>query len=366
MQQSFTISQIAEALNADLDGDEALIVRGAAEPADAGPDELALAMEPKFAEGLAHCRARAAVLWEGADWRELGLDAAIFVRRSRYAMSGLTALMDPGPDIAPGVHATAVIGDGAEIGPDAAIGPFAVIGRGARLGARARIASHVSVGEGSIIGDDALLHAGARIGRNVRIGHRFIAQPCAVVGSDGFSFVTKEKSRAEAARETLGDASGGDQDQSWDRIHSLGGVVIGDDVEVGANCCIDAGTIRPTIIGAGCKMDNQVHIAHNCEIGQDCLLAGQVGIAGSAKIGNNVVFGGQVGVADNIFIGDGVVAGGASVVMSNVPAGRVVMGHPATKMEMYIETYKALRRLPRLAKQVLGLQNAVSKSSSGD
>ncbi len=164
------------------------------------------------------------------------------------------------------------------------------------------------------IGADALIHSGARIGRAVRIGARFIAQPGAVIGADGFSFVTPEKSRAEAARETMGDA-GDAQAQSWTRIHSLGSVMLGDDIEVGANSCIDAGTIRPTRIGDGTKIDNQVHVAHNCEVGRDCLFAGQVGIAGSVKIGDNVILGGQVGVVDNIFIGDGVVAGGGTVIL---------------------------------------------------
>ncbi|MDJ0630255.1 MAG: UDP-3-O-(3-hydroxymyristoyl)glucosamine N-acyltransferase [Rhodobacter sp.] len=362
----YTISQIAEALGADLFGDATVLVTGAAEPADAGPDDLALAMDPKYADGLGQGAARAAMLWDGADWQGLGLKAAIVVRRARYAMSGLTALMDPGPDIEPGVHPTAVIGEGARIGGGAAIGPFVVVGRGVRIGANARIAPHVSIAEGARIGDGALIHAGARIGRNVRIGDRFIAHPGAVIGADGFSFVTPEKSRAEAARETMGDAGDAEQAQSWTRIHSLGSVTLGNDVEIGANSCIDAGTIKPTKVGDGTKIDNHVHVAHNCEIGRDCLFAGQVGIAGSVKIGDNVILGGQVGVVDNIFIGDGVVAGGGTVILSNAPAGRVLLGYPAMKMETHVETYKALRRLPRLAATVAELQKAVPKPGAND
>nr|MDJ0827898.1 UDP-3-O-(3-hydroxymyristoyl)glucosamine N-acyltransferase [Rhodobacter sp.] len=203
------------------------------------------------------------------------------------------------------------------------------------------------------------------LGRNVQIGDGFIAQPGAVIGADGFSFVTPEKSRAEAARETLGDASAAAA-QSWTRIHSLGAVILGDDIEIGANSCIDAGTIKPTRVGDGTKIDNHVHIAHNCEIGRDCLFAGQVGIAGSVKIGDNVILGGQVGVVDNIFIGDGVVAGGGTVILSNAPAGRVLLGYPAMKMDTHVETYKALRRLPRLAATVAALQKAVPKPGAKD
>ena len=191
------------------------------------------------------------------------------------------------------------------------------------------------------------------------------AQPGARVGSDGFSFVTPEKSNVETARESLG-ANVETSEQSWSRIHSLGAVTIRDDVEVGANSCVDSGTIRPTEIGNGTKLDNQVHVGHNVVIGRDCLLCGQVGIAGSVDIGNNVVLGGKVGVSDNVFIGDNVVAGGGSSILSNVPAGRAVLGYPAVKMDSHIESYKALRRLPRLMRDVAALKKAISKSDTSD
>lgn len=359
------IEDIAIALGAEARGDLSLEVSGAAEPAEAGPDQLALAMDPKYADGLAKGGARAAILWEDADWQGLGLLAAILVPRARLAMAGLTRVFDPGPDLPPGIHPSAVFHESAKIGEGAAIGPFVVIGADVQIGPGSRIDSHVSIAAGARIGRDALLHPGVRIGRNVVIGDRFIAQPSAVIGADGFSFVTEEKSRAEAARETMGDA-GAAEGQPWLRIHSLGSVILGNDVEIGANSCIDAGTIRPTRVGSGTKIDNHVHIAHNCEIGRDCLFAGQVGIAGSVKIGNNVILGGQVGVVDNIFIGDGVVAGGGTVILSNAPAGRVLLGYPAVKMETHVETYKAIRRLPRLAADVAALKKAVPKPEASD
>lgn len=361
----FTLDQIAAALGARVEGDASLRIARAAEPAHATPDALALAMKPEYAEGLARGAARAAILWEGADWRALGLKAAIFVPRPRYAMSGLTRLMDPGPEIAPGIHPSAVIDPTALIGPGAAIGPLVVIGPRARIGPNARIAAHAVVAEDARIGADALLSAGVKVGARVQIGDRFIAQPGAVIGSDGFSFVTPEKSAVENVRESLGDA-GGATKQGWTRIHSLGSVTIGDDVEIGANACIDRGTIRDTEIGPGTKLDNLVHVGHNVTIGRDCLLCGQVGIAGSARIGDRVVFAGQVGVNDNIFVGDDVIAGGATKIFTNAPAGRVLLGYPAMKMDAHVESYKALRRLPRLFAQVAALQKAVSKSPESD
>ena len=164
----------------------------------------------------------------------------------------------------------------------------------------------------------------------------------------------------ENVRKTVGD-QGDARSQSWLRIHSLGAVSIGDDVEIGANCTIDNGTIRDTEIGSGSKLDNQVHVGHNTRIGRDCLICGQCGLSGSVEVGNNVVLGGQCGAADNIFIGDGVIAGGATKIISNVPAGRVVMGYPAVKMETHTEIYKAQRRLPRLMQDIEKLKKAVFK-----
>ncbi|WP_380052283.1 UDP-3-O-(3-hydroxymyristoyl)glucosamine N-acyltransferase [Falsihalocynthiibacter sp. SS001] len=353
-----TIAEIAEALGAQAFGKLDFEISGVSEPASATASDLALAMDQKYEEGLGQGAAQAAILWQGADWEALGLKAAIFVPRPRYAMSGLTSLLDPGPQI-DGIHCTAVIDPSASVGANAAIGPFVVIGAGAKIGANARISSHCSIEEGANIGDNALLRAGVRIGARVQIGDDFIANHGAVVGADGFSFVTPEKSGVEKARESLGD-QGETNAQSWTRIHSLGAVSIGDNVEIGANVTIDRGTIRNTAIGSGSKLDNQVHIGHNVQVGEDCLLCGQVGIAGSTRIGNRVVMGGQCGASDNIFIGDDVVAGGATKVFTNVPAGRVILGSPAVKMESQMEIQKAMRRLPRLMTQFRELQKTVS------
>lgn len=357
-----TIRDIAAALGAEAAGDLDLIMRGAAEPQAAAADQLALAMDPRYGAKLATGAAKAAMLWPGADWQGLGLKAAIFAPRGRLAMAGLSRILDPGPDIWPGIHPHAVVDPSAQIGEGAAIGPFVVIGRGVILGRGARIASHVSIAEGAVIGADALILQGARIGARVTIGDRFICHPGAVIGSDGFSFVTPEKSGVEEIRETLG-ARDQVREQSWTRIHSLGAVTIGDDVEIGANSAIDRGTVRDTTIGSGTKLDNLVHIGHNVQVGRDTLLCGQVGIAGSARIGDRVVLGGQCGVSDNIFVGDDVICGGATKIFTNAPAGRVLLGSPAVKMETHVEMQKALRRLPRLFARVAALEG---KAPEGD
>jgi len=354
-----TIRDLARALGAEAFGALDLVVTGVAEPAAAGPSDLAMAMSPRYAGGLAQGAARAAVIGSGMDWQALELEAAIVAPRPRLAMAGVTRAMDGGPQIVPGIHPMALVDPTAEIGAGAAIGPFVVIGAGVVIGQGARIASHVSIAEGARLGDDVLILQGARIGARVVIGDRAILHPNCVIGADGFSFVTPEASQVETTRASLGRADAAVTPQSWTRIHSLGSVQIGDDVEIGANATVDRGTVADTTIGDGTKLDNMVHVGHNCRIGRDCLLCGQVGIAGSVKIGDRVVLGGQTGVADNLEIGSDVVTGASTIILSTVPPGRALLGYPAVRMETQVEMYKGLRRLPRLAKAVAEVQKAV-------
>ncbi|WP_439156447.1 UDP-3-O-(3-hydroxymyristoyl)glucosamine N-acyltransferase [Yoonia sp.] len=347
-----SIAEIAAALGAQALGAINIVVDGAAEPAAAGPGDLALAMTPAYGHALALGRARAAVIWPGADWQALGLEAAIIAPRARLAMAGLTRMLDrpldgSGIDPLASVHPTAIIG------ADVTIGPFTVVGAGAVIGAGSWIADQVSIAAGVKIGESCQIHAGVRLQRGVSLGNRVILQPGVAIGGDGFSFVTAAPSNVELARETLGAVPlVAPQDPTWHRIHSLGGVEIGDDVEIGANSTVDAGTVRATRVGRGTKVDNLVQVGHNVILGDHCLLCAQAGIAGSTVIGDRVVVGGKAGVADNLSVGDDVVLGGGSVVLSHVPSGRVMMGYPATKMQTHLESYKALRRLPRFLRQM--------------
>ncbi|MEM8537269.1 MAG: UDP-3-O-(3-hydroxymyristoyl)glucosamine N-acyltransferase [Pseudomonadota bacterium] len=347
-----TIKDIAAALGADALGAVDLMVRGAAEPASAGQDDLALAMTPAYADALAQGKARAAVVWPGADWQAMGLEAAIIAPRARLAMAHLTQLLDV-PMPVTGVSPQAAVDPSAVLGAHVSVGAFTVIGAGAEIGDDSSVAGHVTIAQGARIGKGCVIHPGVRLQRNVTIGNGVILQPNVVIGGDGFSFVTAAPSNVEKARETLGEGpTEVPEDPKWYRIHSLGGVTIGDDVEIGANACVDAGTIRPTQVGRGTKIDSLVQVGHNVIVGADCLLCAQAGVAGSTVIGDRVVVGGKAGIADNLTVGDDVVLGGGSVVLSNVPGGRVMMGYPATKMQTHIDSYKALRRLPRLLRDL--------------
>ena len=354
-----TVSELAAALGVEAQGDGTLQISALSEPADAGPNDLALASNPKYADALSRGQARAALLWAEADWQGLGLRAALCVGRPRYSMATLTAAFDAAWPKAGEVHPTALIADDASVA--GGVGPYSVIGSGTVIEAGARIGAHVTIGPGCKIGPNAVFRDGARIAHDVSAGANLIVQPGAIIGGDGFSFVTPEPSAAETVRETLGESSG--SAQSWTRMHSLGGVEIGDDVEIGSGTSIDRGTIRATRIGTGTKIDSLVQVGHNVEIGEHCLLCGHAAVGGSSKIGNHVILGGKTGVVDNITVGDRVVTGAGTLLMANVPAGRAMLGYPATQMTSHIASYKALRRLPR---DIASLKKAVSKLGGSD
>ncbi len=340
---AMTVRDIAAAIGATALGAAHLEVKRPAEPDRAGADELALAMTPKWGEALGTSKARAAIVWPGADWRAFGLEAAIEVPRARLAMARLTRAFDAEP-VCTGLHPTAVIDESADIGRDVSIGPFSIIGAGVRIGAGTWIDSHVTLAEEFEIGTDGMIFAGVRMGRRVTLGDRCVVQPNAVIGADGFSFVTEGPSNEERAFHTMGRTPlDPPKNATRHRIYSLGSVVIGDDVEVGANSTIDAGTIRATQVGRGTKIDNLVQVGHNVVLGEDCVLCAQAAVAGSAQIGDRVVMGGKSGIKDNIKVGADVVLGGAAIVLNHVPAGSFMMGYPAQPMPAYRAQLKAAR-----------------------
>jgi len=340
---AYSVKDIAAALGAQAFGAVDILVTKPAEPGSASPDDLALAMTPAYGEALAASKVRAAVVWPGADWAALGLDAAIEVPRARLAMAHLTQAFAPKRDFT-GVDSSAVIHS--RISEGVSIGPLAMIDVDVSIGKGTQIGSHVSIARSSKIGAHCIIHPGVRIGEGVCIGDNCIIQPNAVIGADGFSFVTAGASNEERAFASMGrTALDPPKDAIRHRIHSLGSVVIGDDVEVGANSTVDAGTIRPTQVGRGTKIDNLVQVGHNVIVGEDCVLCAQAAVAGSTVLGNRVVMGGKSGIKDNVKIGADVVLGGGAIVLGNIAAGHFVMGYPAQDMPLYRAAQKALRKL---------------------
>lgn len=361
----FTLAELAALIDGQVHGDGGLPVRGLAEPGEAGPDDLAVAMSARFLAQIVRGRAQAAIVAEGAPWQDMGLKGVIVTQRPRLAMAGLTTRFAPSATAEPTIHPSAIIDSAALIDNQVSIGPHAVVEAGARIGAGSILGAGVFVGAGAHLGAGARLAPHVIIAAGTRIGANFVGHAGVVIGGDGFSFVTPEPSGVDEVKGSLADPVN-TASQAWAKIASIGGVVIGDDVEIGANSSVDAGTIRPTHVGNGTKIDALVQVGHNARVGENCLLCAHVAVGGSAVIGAGSVLGGQVGVADNVTLGEGVIAGGATKILSNVPQGRAILGYPAIKMEQHVEIYKALRRLPRLISRVAGLEKAISKDPSND
>ncbi len=353
MTKSYTMAEIATLLGAKLIGDGSLVVSHVVHPASLlAPDALVLAMDKTFLPMLAQSAAKAAIV---ADESEVppSILASISVGRSRVALSTLTRLFEEVVVVPVGIHPTAVIEEGAIIAPDARIGAQCFVASGAEIGAGTTLHPQVYIGSKAKIGAGGCFYSGVRIGARVDIGARAMIHFNTSIGADGFSFVTPQMGSVESAKAT--GEGGGASNTMLMRIASLGSVILGDDVEIGANSSIDRGTIISTRIGSGTKIDNQVQIGHNVQIGENCMLCGRTGIAGSAVIGNRVVLGGAVGVADHVKIGDDSVVMAMSGVAGNLPPQSLVVGVPAKSRKKMINDRHNLARIKGLVEKIADL-----------
>lgn len=255
--------------------------------------------------------------------------AIISVSDTRLALATLSALFDVRPALFPqGIHPTAVLGTGVDVAADVSVGPYSVVGEGTVIGPGARIGPHVSVGPSCFIAAGCTLHAGVRLYDGVVLGARVELHSGCVLGADGFGY-------ASGAAGAV-------------KIHQLGNVVIAEDVEIGANTCIDRGTLGATSIGPRSKIDNHCQVGHNVTIGSDCVIAGMTGIAGSTRLGDRVTLGGYVAVADHLSLGDDVRVAGRSGVTKDVPAGETWAGFPAQPYRSWVRSLYLAGRLERI------------------
>jgi UDP-3-O-[3-hydroxymyristoyl] glucosamine N-acyltransferase len=333
------LKDIADHLGCRIEGDDEIDVNGVATLEDAGPGDLTFFVNPKYAAELRETRASAVIL---------GLDAApapcamLRIDQPYLAFARAVELFADPWRPAPGAHPLAHVGDGVSIGDGASIGPFAVIGDGVSIGARTLVYPHVVIGRHAVLGDDCLVHARVSIRERVRIGHRVVIQDGAVIGGDGFGFARRK-------------------DGSHHKIPQIGGMVIEDDVEIGANATIDRPAVGETRIGAGTKIDNLVQIAHGVIIGRNVLLAAQVGVAGSTTLEDGVTLAGQVGVAGHLTIGKGVVATAQTGIPNSVDAGAFISGYPAIANRDWLKSSAIFRRLPELRKAVAELEARIEQ-----
>jgi UDP-3-O-[3-hydroxymyristoyl] glucosamine N-acyltransferase len=332
---AISLDELAVRLGAVVLGDGNLRISGAGTLRSAGPDQVTFLANPRYRQQLAETRAAAVVL-APAD-RELPTRAAKLVCANPYAaFAEALALLHPPPEVTPGIHPTAQIDPSAQIAASACIGPHCVIGRDAIIGDAVVLEAMASVGAGSAVGAASRLHPRVSIYAGCRIGQRAIIHSGAVIGADGFGFAP------EAG--------------AWRKIPQVGGVWIGDDVEIGANTTIDRGALEDTVIEDGVKLDNQIQIGHNVLIGAHSALAGCVGVAGSARIGRHCRIGGGAVILGHLEIADGVTIQAMSLVTHAIrEAGEYSSVWPAMPHREWLRTVAAVRRLPSLSDKLRGL-----------
>lgn len=345
----FTLGQLAEQLGATLRGDSSKMISGLATLQEAGPDQLSFLANPQYRKYLGECRA-AAVLLTATDADGYRGDALI-VGSPYLAYAQLSHLFDRKPQAVAGVHPTAQVAADAQVDASASIGAYAVIESGAQIAAGVMVGAHCVIGARSVIGEGGWLAPRVTLYHDVRIGKRVVIQSGAVIGGEGFGFANEKG--------------------VWQKIAQIGGVSIGDDVEIGANTTIDRGALADTLIGNGVKLDNQIMIAHNVQIGDNTAMAGCVGISGSTRIGKNCMIAGGVGMVGHIEVCDNVFVTGMTMVTRSITEpGAYSSGtamQPAGEWKKSAARIRQLddmaRRLQQLEKQLAAVTSSGNASS---
>jgi UDP-3-O-[3-hydroxymyristoyl] glucosamine N-acyltransferase len=330
-----TAKSLAEAVGAKLEGDGGIELRGVAAPERAGAHDLIYVEKAKHAERASTSAALCVIAAENI---ALPGKAVLRTAQPKLAFAKAAALILGKAPIATSIHPSAIVAPLARVSANAGIGPFAVIGEDARVGQGTQIGAHSVIGAGCWIGDDCRIHPRVTLYAGVRIGHRVEIHSGAVIGADGFGYAHGEG-------------------RYW-KFPQAGIVEIADDVEIGANTTIDRGSLDDTRIAEGVKLDNLVHIAHNCQIGAHTVMAAQAGLSGSCEFGKHVVVGGQAGFGEQCYLEDGAIIGGQSGVLGGkvVRSGQTVWGTPARSLEKFKEQFAWGARLPELAARIKELE----------
>lgn len=326
---NLTVADLAKQLGAEVIGDASATLSGFAMIDRAKAGDLTFAENAEYF-AAAEASAATAIICD----QKAASDKKILLRvaNPRVAFARALAVFFPEPKFAPGIHPSAAIAASAQVDPTAHIGPHCTIGERVKIGANVVLQSGNFIGADSTVGDGTNLFPNSTVYARSQIGKRVRIHSGAVVGSDGFGYVF---------------------DTSFHRkVPQIGNVVIGDDVEIGANTTIDRAALGSTVIGKGTKIDNLVQVGHNVEIGEHCIFCSQVGISGSTKIGSYTVLAGQVGLAGHLKIGNKVTIGSKSGVMHNIPDGEQWLGIPAQPDKQAKRMMIAMMRLPDLLKKV--------------
>lgn len=335
---TFTVEEIARRLNGRVDGDGTIVIRCVSSLDQAGSGELAFLGNPKYAPVMKITRASAVLVNE--DWQGETRATLIRVKSADAAFAQVASWMSRPPITrATGIHPTAVIADDAKLGRDVTVGPHCVIEPGAVIGDGTVLVAQCYVGHFCEVGKNCLFYPHATLREYTKVGDRVILHNGAVIGSDGFGYVK--------------------DNGHWKKVPQVGVVILGDDVEIGANTTIDRARFGETRIGNGVKLDNLIQIAHNVTVGEDTAMASQVGVSGSSHVGCRVQLGGQVGVAGHLHIGDDAMVMAQSGVSKDVPAKAIMFGTPAVPALEAKKTHAHMMRLPEFKKKVSDIESRV-------
>ncbi|WP_027937061.1 UDP-3-O-(3-hydroxymyristoyl)glucosamine N-acyltransferase [Anaeroarcus burkinensis] len=339
-----TLAEIAKLVDGIIDeAHAALAINSVTNIEEAGPEEITFAVAPHL-EKAAASRAGAVLVAKDvdADFPK----AVVRVDNPRAAFAILLELFSPSPAVERGVHPSAVVAENVVLGDNVAIMPCAVIDSGASIGANTIVYPHSYVGVGSSVGSDCILYPNVTVREGCELGDRVIVHSGAVIGSDGFGFVTV--------------------DGRHRKVPQVGGVRIEDDVEIGANTCLDRATTGWTVVRQGTKIDNLVHFGHNVEVGEHCFFVAQTGIAGSTKIGSRVTFAGQSGSAGHLTIGDNCVFAARSAPIGNIASNSFCGGFPARPYKEWLKNEAAVTKVPELLKRVRELEKQLAQLTIGE
>ncbi|MBI1792052.1 MAG: UDP-3-O-(3-hydroxymyristoyl)glucosamine N-acyltransferase [Acidobacteria bacterium] len=335
------VKELADWLGAPFEGDGERDITGVAALESAGERHLSFAGSRKTLEQAE--ASAAGCLLVPLDYPKPTHRTVIRVANVRGAIAKAISRFHPDLPVPPGVHSTASLGEDVVLGEGVSIGPHASLGDGARIGSWVRIGAGCAVGRRAAIGDRSVLHPRVTLYDGVQIGRHVILHSGCVIGADGFGFVL------EGGR--------------YHKFPQVGRVEIADGVEIGANSCVDRAALGVTSIGEGCKLDNLVHVAHNCRIGKHVVVAAQTGFSGGVVVEDYAVIGGQVGIGDKARIESGAVLGSGCGVLTSkiVRAGQVVWGTPARPLKEHLEQLANLARLPELRREVAQLRRQIEE-----
>ena len=343
----FTAEMIAGLLGGEVAGNPGAEVNTVSSLEGGHPGSLTYLTNPKYEKYVYETRASIVIVNRTFTPKEPVQATLVKVDDAAAAVLKLLAAYDAARPQKKGVSERCSISEKATVGNDCYIGDFAVIEAGAKIGDNVKIYPQCYIGDNVVIGDGTKIYAGVKIYEGCRIGRNCILHAGAVIGADGFGFAPN--------------AEGG-----FDKIPQLGNVIIEDDVEIGANTCIDRAKTDSTIIRRGVKLDNLIQIGHNVEVGENTVSSAQTGIAGTSKVGRNCVLAGQVGVADHVTIGNGVKIGSKSGIDKDVPDGEVRLGYPALPGIKFHRANAVFRNLPELVQRIGELERKIAETESGE